>query len=70
MSLRAWLALLVFYVAYLLIGGFTFRAIESPNDCKKLQDEKAAKIEILQNINRLRRKQPPGQKVKFGHFLA
>ena len=32
MSLRAWLALLLVYLAYLIIGGFTFRAIEGGDD--------------------------------------
>jgi hypothetical protein len=33
MSLRSWLALLVFYVLYLLAGAYIFNALENPTEC-------------------------------------
>ena len=47
MSLRSWLALLVFYIIYLVIGGFSFRALENPEDCKN-------KINSQNQLNRIR----------------
>ena len=39
MSLQNWLALLIFYILYLLIGGYSFRALENPQDCQDKIDE-------------------------------
>ena len=39
MSLRSWLALLVFYVLYLLIGGYIFNAIECPGEMAEKERE-------------------------------
>ena len=39
MSLRAFLALLLIYIVYLVIGGFTFRATENEKGCEG--DEKS-----------------------------
>ena len=38
MSFRAWLALLLFYLLYLLVGGYIFHTLEMPNDCKNIQE--------------------------------
>ena len=32
LSLKEWLGLFVFYLLYLLVGGFLFKAIEAPNE--------------------------------------
>ncbi len=49
MSLRSWLALLVIYVVYLVMGGFVFRALENPPSCQ-------AKADAKDNERRMRKK--------------
>ena len=56
MSIRAWLALLIFYLVYLIIGGFTFRAIESPFDCQKQKMAQNISRQIHHSIQALQRK--------------
>ena len=36
LSFRAWIALLLFYLLYLLVGGFLFQALEAPTDCDNI----------------------------------
>ena len=53
MSFRAWLALLSFYLLYLLVGGYIFHTLEMPNDCKNIQEryKKSQKLnKIVQRI--------------------
>ena len=53
MSFKAWLALLSFYLLYLLVGGYIFHTLGMPNDCKKFQEryEKSQKLnQIVQWI--------------------
>ena len=53
MSFRAWLALLSFYLMYLLVGGYIFHTLEKPNDCKNIQEryKKSQKLnKIVQRI--------------------
>ena len=56
MSLRAWLALLLFYVIYLLIGGFTFKAIEAPNDCENAEKNFNKSLRIYRKIEDIKGK--------------
>jgi len=54
LSLRAWLALLLFYLAYLLVGGFLFQAIEAPNDCDIVMTSYNRSLEIQYLIAEIR----------------
>ena len=36
LSFRAWISLLLFYILYLLVGGFVFQALEAPTDCDNI----------------------------------
>ena len=49
MSFRAWLALLSFYLLYLLVGGYIFHTLEMPNDCKNIQE----KYKKSQKVNQM-----------------
>ena len=49
MSFRAWLALLSFYLLYLLVGGYIFHTLETPNDCKNIQE----KYKKSQKVNQM-----------------
>ncbi len=53
MSLRAWLALLLFYVIYLLIGAFTFQAIENPKSCQNGRAALQIQLNLKQNVSTL-----------------
>ena len=46
MSLRSWLALLVFYVLYLLMGGYIFNAIECPGELAAKEREAAERSDV------------------------
>ena len=46
MSLRSWLALLVFYVLYLLMGGYIFNAIECPDEMAEKDREAAERRDV------------------------
>lgn len=61
MSLRSWLALLMVYVLFLIMGGYTFRALESPTDCKNIMKDKAEKLRLGQDIALLRESLNPEQ---------
>ena len=53
MTFRAWLALLSFYLLYLLVGGYIFHTLEMPNDCKNIKEryKKSQKLnKIVQRI--------------------
>ena len=39
LSLKEWLGLLVFYLLYLLVGGFLFKAIEAPNELENCRNQ-------------------------------
>ncbi len=54
MSLRAWIALLLFYIIYLLIGGFTFRAIESPHECETREKAFNESQKYQESLKRIR----------------
>ena len=49
MSFKAWLALLLFYLLYLLVGGYIFHTLEMPNDCKNIQE----KYKKSQKVNQM-----------------
>ena len=38
LTFRAWLALLLVYLLYLLLGGYIFYIIEEPQDCINVQE--------------------------------
>ena len=46
MSLRSWLALLVFYVLYLLMGGYIFNAIECPGEMAEKERDAAERRDV------------------------
>ena len=54
MSLQAWIALLLFYIVYLLIGGWTFKEIEGPRDCSDRLEAFNTSLELSRKIEILR----------------
>ena len=46
MSLRSWLALLLFCVLYLLVGGYIFNAIECPAEMVEKEREAAERRDV------------------------
>ena len=50
LSLKEWLCLLLFYLLYLLVGGFLFKAIEAPNECENVEPQVNPQIQKLINI--------------------
>lgn len=53
MTLKAWLALLAFYVLYLLMGGFAFRAIEAPHNCDERRNAHDKSVRIYRKLKAL-----------------
>lgn len=51
MSVRSWFALLVFYFAYLALGGFIFQSLEFPEDCEDQKNDQLRRREATKNIN-------------------
>ena len=56
MSFRGWVALLIFYIAYLILGGFVFQALESPYDCEELKNRSETNRQIQDSIQDLKGK--------------
>ena len=54
LSFRAWLALLLFYLMYLLLGGYIFYLIEEPNDCINVQKNYNKSQELIQLVEDIR----------------
>ena len=54
LSFRAWLALLLFYLMYLLLGGYIFYLIEEPNDCINVQKNYNKSQELNQLVEDVR----------------
>ena len=54
LSFRAWLALLLFYLMYLLLGGYIFYLIEEPNDCINVQKNYNKSQELNQLVEDIR----------------
>ena len=54
MSLRSWLALLVFYVLYLLMGGYIFNAIECPGEIVEKEREAAQRRDLWMLVSELK----------------
>ena len=53
MSLRSWLALLVFYVLYLLMGGYIFNAIECPGEIVEKEREATQRRDLWMLVSEL-----------------
>ena len=54
MSLRSWLALLVFYVLYLLMGGYIFNAIECPGEIVEKEREATERGNLRMLVSELK----------------
>ena len=53
MSLRSWFALLVFYVLYLLMGGYIFNAIECPGEIVEKEREATERRDLWKLVSEL-----------------
>ena len=54
MSLRSWLALLVFYVLYLLMGGYIFNAIECPGEIVEKEREATERRNLMMRVSEIK----------------
>ena len=54
MSLRSWFALLVFYVLYLLMGGYIFNAIECPGEMVEKEREATERRDLMMLVSELK----------------
>ena len=53
MSWKGWLLLLLVYTLYLIVGGFAFRALEHPDECRDKAREAQRKRDIRDKVLQL-----------------